>query len=72
MALFRATVKSKKLSNGIVLEKGMSVDFASLCSNPLSTNGGKEVVDAFMRKYNVDLNKACAVSSTYIQMEKVG
>lgn len=50
----------------------MSVDFASLCPNPLSSNGGNEVVEAFMRKYNVDLNKACAVSSTYILMEKVG
>ncbi len=72
MALFRATVKTRKLTNGILLEKGMSVDFASSCSTPLNSNGGKEVVEAFLRKYNVDLNKACAVSSAYIQMEKVG
>lgn len=72
MALFRATVKTAKWSNGIRLEKGMSVDFPSNGTSPLSSNGGKEVVEAFQRKYGVDLNKACAVSDAWIKIEKVG
>ena len=72
MALFRATVKTAKWSNGIRLEKGMSVDFPSIGTSPLSSNGGKEVVEAFQRKYGIDLNKACAVSDAYIKMEKIG
>ena len=72
MALFRATVKTAKWSNGIRLEKGMSVDFPSIGTSPLSSNGGKEVVEAFQRKYGVDLNKACAVSDAWIKIEKVG
>jgi len=71
MALFRATVKTSKWTNNIRLEKGMSVDFSSNYSSPLSTNGGKDVVEAFMRKYGIDLNKASAVSDSWIKIEKV-
>ena len=71
MALFKATVKTTKWTNNIMLEKGMSVDFPSNYSSPLSTNGGKDVVEAFMRKYGIDLNKAGAVSDNWIKIEKV-
>jgi hypothetical protein len=71
MALFKATVKTTKWTNNIMLEKGMSVDFPSNYSSPLSTNGGKDVVEAFMRKYGIDLNKAGAVSDSWIKIEKV-
>jgi hypothetical protein len=71
MGLFVATIKTGKLSNGIKLEKGMSVDFVSQSVTPLNSNGGKEVVDAFMRKYGIDIKKAGAVSSTYIDIQKV-
>jgi len=72
MALFRATVKSTSVTNGVRLEKGMSVDFPSSYGSPLSTNGGKEVIEAFQRKYGVDIKKACKVSSAYIEVVKVG
>ena len=57
MALFLITVKQNHRCNGINLEKGMSVEVSSLYSNPLTTNGGHEVQDAFMRKYGIDLKK---------------
>ena len=57
MALFRAKVKITKIANGMRLEKGMSVDFPSSYGSPLGTNGGNEVIDAFMRKYGVDIKK---------------
>ena len=40
MALFKITVKSSRVSNGIRLEKGMSVDVPSKYTNPVTTNGG--------------------------------
>lgn len=58
MALFRATIKNNGVTNGVRLEKGMSVDFPSSYGSPLSTNGGKEVIEAFQRKYGVDIKKS--------------
>jgi hypothetical protein len=71
MGLFLATVKTNIWKNNIRLEKGMSVEFISQYSAPLSTNGGKEVIDAFMRKYGVDIAKANIVSSSYIDVKKI-
>lgn len=58
MALFRITVTHTRITNGIRLEKGMSVEVASSYSNPLTTNGGHEVIAAFHRTYGIDLVKA--------------
>lgn len=71
MALFRATVKSTRVSNGVRVEKGMSVEFASSYGTPLSTNGGKDVIEAFERMYGIDIKKAGMVSSSYIEVEKI-
>jgi hypothetical protein len=58
MALFRITAKQNSHSNGLRLEKGMSVQVASkYSSNPIVVNGGQEVQDAFMRIYGLDLKK---------------
>lgn len=72
MALFRATIKNTRITNGVRLEKGMSVDFPSSYGNPLGTNGGKEVIEAFQRKYGVDIKKGGAMSSAYIDIQKIG
>ncbi|MDH8702752.1 hypothetical protein M2138_002123 [Dysgonomonadaceae bacterium PH5-43] len=73
MPLFRITVRTMKNSNGIRLEKGMSVDVVSQSfSNPISTNGGQLVVDAFMRIYGVDIKKAGALSLAYLDVEQIG
>ena len=45
MALFKATIKSTRVNNGVRLEKGMSVDFPSTYGAPMSTNGGHAVAD---------------------------
>ena len=71
--MYIATVKHTRLTNGIRLEKGMSVELVSNnYSNPLLTNGGTEVINAFMRIYGVDIKKANAVSSAYIDVVKIG
>lgn len=73
MPLFRITVKQSKVSNGVRIEKGMSVDVVSNSfSNPVSTNGGQPVVDAFNRIYGVDIKNAGALSMVYLDVEKIG
>ena len=73
MPLFRITVKQSKNSNGVRIEKGMSVEVVTQSmSNPVSTNGGQVVADAFMRLYGVDIKKAGALSMVYLDVEKVG
>ena len=73
MPLFRITVKQSKNSNGVRIEKGMSVEVVTQSmSNPVSTNGGQVVTDAFMRLYGVDIKKAGALSMVYLDVVKVG
>ena len=71
--LYRITVKNSKLTSGIRVEKGMSVDVVSnSMSNPVVTNGGQAVVDAFMRIYGIDIKKAGALSMAYLDVERIG
>ena len=71
--LYRVTVKSSKLTNGVRIDKGMSVDVVTnSTSNPVLINGGKEVADAFMRIYGVDLKKAGALSMAWLDVERIG
>lgn len=73
MPLFRITTKTSKNSNGIRLEKGMSVDIVSKTfSNPVVTNCGQSVVDAFMRIYGVDIKKAGALNMIDLGVERIG
>lgn len=72
MSLYLITVSRNNICNGIRLEKGMSVEVASKYSgNPVITNGGKEVIDAFMRKYGIDLKKNNGCSPAYLESKKI-
>lgn len=69
--LYKVTVKSNLLANGVRLEKGMSVE-VSTQSLPLSTLQGKEQVpNAFKAKYGVDVKKACALQSIYLDVVRI-
>ena len=73
MPLFRVTVKQMKLTSGVRIEPGMSVDVVSnSMSNPLTTNGGLLVVDAFMRVYGIDIKRLGALSTVYLDVQRVG
>ena len=73
MPLFRVTVKQMKLTSGIRIEPGMSVDVVTnSMSNPLTTNGGQAVADAFMRVYGIDLKRIGALSTVYLDVERIG
>ena len=72
MPLYRITVKQNVNCNGIRLEKGMSVDVVNnLYFNPILTNGGTLVADAFMRIYNVDIKKVCALNTVYLECKQI-
>ena len=70
--LYRVTVKSNLNANGVRLEKGMSVEVSSQSFPLLSTLQGKEAVNnAFKAKYGVDVKKACANTSLYLDVVKI-
>lgn len=71
MALFRITVKQNKYTNGIRLEKGMTVDVSSSYTNPVTTNGGHEVIDAFQRMYGIDIKRNGGLSTVYLEVKKI-
>ncbi|MCQ2321789.1 MAG: DUF6140 family protein [Bacteroidales bacterium] len=73
MPLFRVTVKNSKNCNGGRVERGMSVDVVTnSMSNPVSTNGGQLVADAFMRIYGIDIKRVGALSMAYLDVERIG
>lgn len=73
MPLFRVAVKNSKNTNGVRIERGMSVDVVTnSMSNPVTTNGGQPVADAFMRIYGIDIRKAGALSMAWLDCERIG
>lgn len=73
MPLFRITVKQMKVSNGVRIEPGMHVDVVSNSfSNPVTTNGGQTVADAFYRIYGIDIKKVGALNMVYLDVERIG
>jgi hypothetical protein len=72
MPLYRVTVKSSTNTNGIRLERGMTVDVVSKSfSNPVTTNGGQPVIDAFMRIYGIDIKRAGALNMAYLDVQRI-
>ena len=70
--LYKVTVKSNLNANGVRLEKGMSVEVSFQSFPLLSTLQGKEAVNnAFKAKYGVDVKKACANTSLYLDVVKI-
>ncbi|MBQ6683773.1 MAG: hypothetical protein IJM74_06685 [Bacteroidales bacterium] len=71
--VYRVTIKSSKLTSGIRVEKGMSVDVVTnSITNPVTTNGGQAVADAFMRIYGIDIRRAGALSMAYLDVQRIG
>lgn len=51
----------------------MSVDVVSNSfSDPVHTNGGQSVIDAFKRIYGVDVKKAGALNGVYLKVDRIG
>jgi hypothetical protein len=72
MPLFRVIVIRRVNTNGVRLEPGMSVDVVTNSySDPVHTNGGQSVVDAFRRIYGVDIRRAGALNGVYLKVNKI-
>ena len=73
MARFRITTKNRKNTNGIMIEPGMSVEVVTVSmSNPVSTNGGQTVIDAFMRIYGIDIKRAGCLNNVDLDVRILG
>lgn len=71
--IYRITVKTPKNTNGVRIERGMSVDVVTnSLSDPVSTNGGQVVAGAFMRIYGIDIKKAGALNRAWLDVERIG
>jgi len=70
MALYRFTVKTKRFRPQYgIIEPGMSIELSSII-NPLSgRKGQQEIRAAFIRKYNIDLEKFSALNNGALSEE---
>lgn len=72
MARFRITTKHVKNSNGIRIEPGMTVEVVTQSmSNPVTTNGGQIVADAFYRIYGIDIKKTGCLNMVELEVEQL-
>lgn len=72
MAKFIITTKHVKNVNGIRIEPSMSVEVVTQSmSNPIFTNGGKLVIDTFMRIYGIDIKKAGCLNMVELEVEQL-
>ena len=72
MPRFIITTKSRLNINGIRIEPGMQVEVISQSfSNPVTTNGGQPVIEAFMRIYGIDIKRAGALSMVHLDVKQV-
>lgn len=61
-----------KNDNGVRIEPGMSVEVVTQSmTNPLLNNGGRQVADAFMRIYGIDLRRAGILNMNYLSIERL-
>ena len=71
MPTFVITTKRANNTNDIRIEPGMQVKVVTNSfSNPVTTNGGQPVIDAFMRIYGVDIKKAGCLNMVYLEVER--
>ena len=71
--LYRVTVKQNKLTSCMRVERGMSVDVVTnSIANPVTTNGGQVVADAFMRIYGIDIRRIGALNMAYLDVKRIG
>lgn len=72
MPIFQITTKYRRNVNGILIEPGMTVQVVSQSfSNPVVTNGGQPVVDAFMRVYGIDIKKAGVLNTADLEVKQM-
>ena len=72
MPIFQITTKKRKHVNGIHIEPGMTVQVVTQSmSNPITTNGGRIVIDAFIRIYNINIKEAGCLNMSDLELKQV-
>ena len=72
MARFVITTKYTRNNNGIRIEPGMQVEvITQSMSNPVTTNGGQAVIDAFYRIYGIDIKKAGCLNTIELDVKRM-
>lgn len=72
MAKFQITTKNRKQTNGIRIEPGMSVQvITQSMNNPVTTNGGQTVVEAFLRIYGINIKKAGCLNMVDLDVKQI-
>jgi hypothetical protein len=71
MPLYSVTVKNTGICNGIRVEKGMSVEVVYTGTPLGSSKGQVAVIEAFNRKYGIDIKKAGKLSPSCLVIEKI-
>lgn len=73
MALYQVTVSKTVASNDIRLEPGMQVVISTqTTTNPISVNGGKDVIAAFQRVFGIDISSIFHTLGAVLKVEKMG
>ena len=73
MPLYQVTVSRTVASNGIRLEPGMQVVIPTqTTTNPVSVNGGKDVIAAFQRVYAINVTSIFGFLKTVLRVDKIG
>jgi hypothetical protein len=73
MPIYQVTTKYRKSVNGIRIEPGMSVQVVTKSlSNPVCTNGGQSVIDAFYRIYGIVIKKAGCLNTVDLRVDRCG
>ena len=72
MPIFQITTKNRKQVNGIRIEPGMTVQVVTQSmSNPITTNGGQTVIDAFLRIYNINIKEAGCLNMSNLELKQI-
>ena len=72
MPIFQITTKKRKHVNGIHIAPGMTVQVVTQSmSNPITTNGGQIVIDAFIRIYNINIKEAGCLNMSDLELKQV-
>lgn len=72
MPIFQVTTKHRKQVNGIRIEPGMTVQVVTQSmSNPITTNGGQAVIDAFLRIYSVNIKEAGCLNMSDLELKQI-
>ena len=71
MALWRITTRRRKICNNVMIEPNMSVEVVTTGTNPLTSNRGQAVAEAFMRIYGIDAVKANILNISDLDVVKI-